>query len=159
MSIYRWVIDGSCDRVAGAYVYLLLCRDEERIYIKVGQTVDPEKRFHALKNGCPVTPRSFSVIPVPGKAFSTRLERALHDTFAKWRVAGEWFSVRVDDKEEFNLRLHSVLREHSIPLWPMKITKVSAKYLVELARKRSKHFQRRWQRSGKAYRDFKKHSV
>jgi hypothetical protein len=159
LAIYRWVIDGSCDRVSGAYVYLLLCRDENKIYIKVGQTTNPEQRFHSLKNGCPVTPRSFSVIPVPGKIFSARLELSLHGTFAKWRVAGEWFAMSMDDKQEFNAKLHSVLSDHSIPLWPMKITKVSAKYLIDLAKKRQAYFRHRWSRSGKAYKDFTKHSA
>jgi hypothetical protein len=154
MSVHRWRALGPDGRIAGAYVYLLLCRDEERIYIKVGQTTRPEERFHELKNGCPVTPRSFSVIPVPGPVFSKRLEASLHGAFKEWRVAGEWFAMDVADKREFNNKLQLTLTGHSIPLWRMSITKVSAAYLIQLAEKRRLFWKSQFKKNGRAYQDF-----
>lgn len=159
MAVYTWQLCGPSGRIAGSFVYLLLCRDEERIYVKVGQSIQPEKRFHSLKNGCPVTPRSFSVIPVPGKAIAKNLEQDLHERFSKWRVAGEWFAMTVEDKREFNDKLHASLRKNSMPSWALEITKVSAKYLVELAKKRQLYWQTKYRRAGMAYKDFLKDSA
>jgi hypothetical protein len=159
MSVFHWNIHGPDGRLAGCWVYLLLCRDEEKIYIKVGLSAHPEKRFHALRNGCPVTPRSFCVIATPGKGMAKTLEHALHIQFEKWRVAGEWFSFSMADKSEFNDGLRAVLRDQSRPLWRMEMTKVSAKWLVDLASKRQNYFRMKFKKRGSAYRDFLKDSA
>lgn len=137
-------------------MYMLLCRDEQSIYIKVGQTTRPENRFHQLRNNCPVTPRSFSVVPVPGPTHSRKLERSLRDTFDKWRVAGEWFRMDASDKQEFNQRLHVILGVHSKPLWPMKITKISVGELIKMAENRRRYWRSTFSRRGAAYQDFVK---
>ena len=146
-------------RVVGSFVYLLLCRDESRIYIKVGHSIQPEKRFHALRNGCPVTPRTFSVIAVPGPSIAKRLEAELHHAFKKWRVAGEWFCFSESDKAEFNDRLRAAIESHAMPSYPLRIDKVPAKTLVRLAEQRQAYWRRRYKRGGAAYRDFVKDSA
>lgn len=145
-------------RVIGSFVYLLLCRDETKIYIKVGHSIHPEKRFHALRNGCPVTPRTFSVIAVPGAEIAKKLEADLHYAFTKWRVAGEWFSLTVDDKEEFNRLLRDTMKAHAKPLYPLNITKVPAKVLIRHAQQRLAYWRKRYKKSGAAYRDFVRQS-
>jgi hypothetical protein len=141
-------------RVVGSFVYLLLCWDETRIYIKVGHSIQPEKRFHTLRNGCPVTPRTFSVIAVPGTEIAKALEADLHASFAKWRVAGEWFSLSVADKAEFNAKLREAMKAHARPAYPLKITKVPAKLMIQLAQQRLAYWRQRFKRRGAAYRDF-----
>lgn len=141
-------------RVVGSFVYLLLCWDETKIYIKVGHSIQPEKRFHALRNGCPVTPRTFSVIAVPGSEIAKQLEAELHSAFDKWRVSGEWFSLTVDDKEEFNRKLRESMRSHGRPLYPLKIQKVPAKVLIRIAEQRLAYWRHRYKKGGAAYRDF-----
>lgn len=141
-------------RVVGSFVYLLLCRDETKIYIKVGHSIQPEKRFHALRNGCPVTPRTFSVIAVPGPEIAKKLEAELHDAFAKWRVAGEWFSLTAADKDEFNRLLRESMRAYAKPSYPLSITKVPAKVLIRHAQQRLAYWRKRYKKGGAAYRDF-----
>lgn len=145
-------------RVIGSFVYLLLCRDETKIYIKVGHSIQPEKRFHALRNGCPVTPRTFSVIAVPGPEIAKKLEAELHFAFEKWRVAGEWFSLTADDKEEFNQLLREAMRAFARPSYPLKIDKVPAKALVRIAQQRLDYWRKRYKKGGAAYRDFVRQS-
>lgn len=146
-------------RIAGSFVYMLLCRDEDRIYIKIGHSIQPEKRFNSLRNGCPVTPRSFSVIHVPSKTIANRLEQDLHCVFEHWRVSGEWFAMSAEDKQEFNARLHHTLKLYSKPLWRLRIQKVAAKTLIDIATRRQAYWRARFKRGGKAYRDFVKQSA
>lgn len=143
-------------RVIGSFVYMLLCRDESKIYIKVGHSIRPERRFHEIRNNCPVTPRTFYVIPMPGAALAKELENTLHDRFDKWRVSGEWFAMTVEDKEDFNRRLRDVLSGFSMPSWPVKVDKVPAKTLIKIAERRKAYWQHKFRRGGKAYQDFVK---
>lgn len=145
-------------RIVGAYTYLLLCRDEQSIYIKIGVTEFPERRFHQIRNGCPVNPVSLSTIHVPSRRFALKLERTLHAAMAKWRVSGEWFRFKTEDKPEFNSLLGSILREQSMPLWPFVVKKLATKELTLLAKVRQVMHQRRYAKSSRAYQDFCKHS-
>lgn len=150
----NWIPKGPPGRHVGGYVYLLLCRDEEKIYIKVGNTAHPERRFGALRCGCPVTPRSFSVIPLPSKELAERLEKAIHTELDRWRVAGEWFCLQASDKTEFNARLQKVLSEKSMPSWPLLLQKMSATALIKMAANRQAYWRHRYKKFGSAFRDF-----
>lgn len=145
-------------RVKGDYVYLLLCRDDQKIFIKIGRSIHPEKRFHALRNNCPVRAISFSTIHCAGREIGKRLERELHFTFAKWRITGEWFSFKAEDKAEFNNLFREVLVALSVPSWPLRVVKVSAKVLITRAVAAKYFNQRRWSKRGKAFQDFTRDS-
>lgn len=158
MQTPRWSPFVQEGRIAGSFVYLLLCRDENKIYIKVGNSIQPEQRFLTLRNGCPVTPRTLSVIHLPSRKLAQRLELSLHGAFSQWRVAGEWFSMVADDKQAFNEKLHTTLKAHSMPQWKLAIQKVPANTLVRMAQQRKDFWRHRYKRNGSAYRDFLKHS-
>lgn len=54
--------------------------------VKIGKSVDPEKRLRTIKNGNPDELRLLGVI-------NDDKEKELHDRFAEYRTKGEWFSL------------------------------------------------------------------
>jgi hypothetical protein len=140
-------------RLYGAYVYLLLCRDEGNIYIKIGHTRQLEKRFLSLKNNCAVTPRSLSYIRTPDRMAKV-LERELHSAFDKWRVAGEWFSLRAEDKKEFNEKLRFTMSCMKIPSWPLELKKLAVGELIRQSEARQQFHRARFARARGAHKAF-----
>jgi Meiotically up-regulated gene 113 len=54
--------------------------------VKIGRSVDPEKRLRAIKNGNPDELRLLGVL-------NDDREKEFHQRFAKYRTNGEWFSL------------------------------------------------------------------
>lgn len=150
------------ERVVGCYVYLLLCRDTDEIYIKVGISETPWNRFLQLAANCAVTPRSFSMIAAPSRGVAVTVERSLHLALDRWRKRGEWFAFSASDKREFNSILHGTLSLHATSEFGMDIEKLSADALLRLAKERRRAgyaaLKRIKRRYGAAYADFWKHS-
>jgi hypothetical protein len=153
--IFRFAADGL---LQGAYVYLLLCRDKEDIFVKIGRSRTPEKRFFALINNCPIKAISFSTIHTP-ELLAKQLEPTLHLAFKDWRVTGEWFKFRAEDKETFNSVLRTILEAHSTSVWPLRVTKISAKEIIRLSEQRKRHRMHKFSISSAARRDFLRHQA
>lgn len=89
----------------GHYVYAVLCQDGGPLYIKFGRSSSIGSRLSHIKAGSPIPAKWFAVVECKTKGQQARLERHLHNSFAKRRIKGEWFkfySDRPGDKEEFN---------------------------------------------------------
>ncbi|MGW7460945.1 GIY-YIG nuclease family protein [Streptomyces sp. NPDC054797] len=54
--------------------------------VKIGTSVKPEQRLSQMQTGLPITLSILAVFPG-----GPRLERALHEHFAPYRMRGEWF--------------------------------------------------------------------
>ena len=55
-------------------------------YVKIGRSLDPQKRLIGLKTGIPEKPKLILIVPKKG-----HLERLLHKAFSEERQNGEWF--------------------------------------------------------------------
>ncbi len=141
-------------RIVGGYCYLLLCREETKIFIKIGRTIDPYVRYRSLRSNCALTPISFSVIPLPSNEIAKRLEPRLLKAFEKWRNKGEWFAFSATDKPEFNAILAATLRDHAPRGWPMRVNKVPIGEIEKQAAFAKYNTQKRYATSSKAFRDF-----
>jgi len=71
------------------YVYFAYAVGTDRI--KIGQSVNPEKRMDELQIACPYKLLLDLVIELP-----TRYEGILHEIFDKYRLHGEWFKMEGD---------------------------------------------------------------
>jgi hypothetical protein len=60
--------------------------------VKIGKSVDPQKRLSGLQTGNPRRLRVLHVEPEAG-----HLEEQLHERFAEIRIGGEWFDFGHDD--------------------------------------------------------------
>lgn len=82
-----------CDDVAG------------QAAIKIGRTIDPLKRFAAVRSSCPAPIKHFAWVHVEGRELAMQIEAELHAAFAHRRLHGEWFrfdTKNAGDKAEFN---------------------------------------------------------
>lgn len=68
----------------------------ERGIVKIGHSINPQKRLMELKTGNPFQLEVLAVIEGDDKK-----ERELHEKFKDLRLAGEWFSYTHDIKEYF----------------------------------------------------------
>jgi hypothetical protein len=145
-------------RIRGCYVYMLLCEEEQRIYVKIGSSVDPIKRLKQLTTGCPLQPEVLAVVELPGKQRANNLEHALHLALEQWRSSGEWFKFQQSDRQVFNDIWRPILQTHSSPGWRLAWTKVSIPELrQEYERQRALSLKKSRQCGG-AYRDFRRHN-
>ena len=160
MSTFR--IANPNEQIVGCYVYLLLCRDADDIYIKIGLSETPWNRFRQLASGCGVTPRSFSMIAAPSRPVAHIIEKSLHAAMQKWRNRGEWFRFSHADKSEFNGILHGILALHSTSQCPMRVEKLSASALLTYSKEKKRAgyavLRALQNQRGKAYCDFREHS-
>jgi len=148
-----------CKTADVCFVYLLLCRDGDGpIYIKVGITGAPKKRLLALRAGCPVEPRYFYSAQTRSRDWARKVERDQHTAFARWRTQGEWFSLKMEDKQEFNALLRSVAERHSDVGCKIEFDKLVVKPYVAHLHQKAKFAQVLHQRRGKAFQDFAKHA-
>jgi predicted GIY-YIG superfamily endonuclease len=150
-------------RLAGCYVYMLLCQEAEGpIFVKIGMTDNPIARFRQLRNGCPHTPRQFAYFETYSRKEASRIERSLHKAYAKWHAHHEWFSFREDDKPSFNNVWKYVLFVSSTNGRKFEWTKISTAELIRLTDHNAKRaragFARNASRGGLAFRQFAKDS-
>lgn len=141
----------------GSFVYMLMCGEKEKIYIKVGQTCRPARRLEELRVGCPFVPKIYATAGTPGRELAQKLERELHGAFEEWHSHGEWFSFTDADKERFNQAWQLVFERSASPSWPLVWTKLAVKPLMQLAQQRRHFHQRKWAKNGLAYQDFTRH--
>ena len=146
-------------RLRGAFVYMLLCRDDGPIYAKVGISCNPYQRLMSLRLGCPVKPRRFCSFEVHSRRKAQIVESDLHRALSKWAAHGEWFKVSLDEKREFNDALKPVLARHDEPAWPCEWNQVAVQNIVEYGERRKRYVQRQWRMRGPAYQDFMRESA
>jgi Meiotically up-regulated gene 113 len=143
-------------RLAGCFVYLLVCQDGDPIYVKIGITIQPDHRLRALVNNCPVKAQRFATIRLWSRRKALDIENKLHSTFKQNRVTGEWFKFTLDEKQAFNAELRKILAEHSLPNWPLVIDQMPVKPFMDRAKARQRYFRRQMRRRGRAFQDFQK---
>lgn len=68
--------------------YLYFIQSKETGHIKIGRSVNPEKRIKALQTGSHRQLRLIASFQDMGWR-----EPELHEYLKKWRVSGEWFDV------------------------------------------------------------------
>jgi hypothetical protein len=62
--------------------------------VKIGFTKDIEQRMRALKTSCPGEMHLMGSIKCKSEYSARALEKSLHEMFARYRTAGEWFHVK-----------------------------------------------------------------
>ena len=150
-------------RLAGCYVYMLLCQEQGGpIFVKIGMTDDPLTRFRALRNGCPHTPRSFAYFETYSRPEARSVERALHKAYAPWHAHHEWFCFVEEDKKAFNHVWQTVLPLCAKGGRKFEWTKISTEALIRMTDNNIKraraNFARNTARRGRSYTDYLKHS-
>lgn len=147
---------GSHGGIIGCYVYMLLCRDDGPLYVKVGISAAPFRRAQTLRNSCPVTPRRFAVVGVQSRKIALAIERDLLAEFSAWASHGEWFRLDLGDKPRFNDAWRRVFRRQGTPSLPLNWTQMSMAALADRWRTARQLQQRDYARRGEPYRDFLK---
>lgn len=105
-------------RLRGCYVYMLLCRDEGPVYVKLGTSINPHSRLRQLRYTSPVTLRQFCSFEVPSRFKALLIERELRKVFRPWEAPGEWYTVPLTDKGAFNRAWQPVLAAYHEKRWP-----------------------------------------
>jgi len=123
-------------RLRGVHVYMLLCRDDGPVYVKVGISKSPTDRLMALRSGCAVTPRQFFSFEVRSKGKALGIERDLHRAFYRWLAQGEWFRVPIAERAEFNAAWQPVVDRHRESGWPCRWERVSVSAFMADAHRR-----------------------
>ena len=154
MSIGNFGLYRQDGRLRGSYVYMLLCRDDGPIYVKVGITDRPDSRLLALRLGCPVVPRQFCTMEVVSRRKARAIEIDLHAAFGQWAAHGEWFKVDMSHKTEFNEAWKQVLARHTMAGWPAAWSRVAVQPVIEAKHRAQKYRLKVLLRRGPAYRDF-----
>lgn len=126
---------GPDGRIAGWFVYMMLCADGNRIHVKIGQSRRPFKRLLELHNTNPLDIELMAITQLSDYEIALRLERELHRALQKWRTNGEWFMFAPEDKPQFNQILAIVATKVS-PSFRLKWTKVNAQAVVTQAMQR-----------------------
>jgi hypothetical protein len=119
---HRFHSDG---RLRGSYVYMLLCRDDGPVYIKIGISDAPSKRLMALRTACPVQPRQFCFVEVRSRSRARTIEKQLHFAMDAWHTQGEWFRVAMHEKPAFNQAWRSVLNANRETGWRYEWERIS----------------------------------
>lgn len=143
-------------RLRGCYVYMLICRDDGPLYIKVGISETPTERLMALRLGCPVNPKTFAVCESFSRRMARKIEVDLHKALKQWRAHGEWFKLDISEKDAFNDAIRPVFSKHTRASWPLRWEKVSVKAMVSYWNRRKATAMKKLRRRGRAYADFKK---
>lgn len=135
ISVGLYHLDG---RIRGSYVYLLMCEDQAKIKMKVGQSDRPLERLHGILTGCPLSPGLFAIAELPTRKLAFEVEKELHDEFKEWHLVREWFEFPISDKPQFNAAWKRVFQGYSSPSWKLSWTKFSvARILAERRRRLS----------------------
>lgn len=138
---------------------MLLCRENGgNIYVKIGMSNDPLKRFRALRTSCPFIPRAFLYLRAYGRVEARHIERDLHAAYVAWHAHNEWFSFPEAEKEKFNLIWQKVLQLYAKRGRTLEWTKISVEqfvqHLTDANRAALAKRARRMSRRGRSYRDF-----
>lgn len=141
-------------RLRGSYVYMLLCQDDEQIYIKVGKSDAPLRRLNELRTSCAVTPKLLAYAEVTSSRIALAMEKDIHVSMAPWQTTGEWYRFESEEKERFNEAWKQVFQKYAKPGWPLQWTKVSVEAIAKVAESRKRLYQHRWATRGRAYQDF-----
>lgn len=110
-------------KVALNCLYLLLASDApDRLYVKVGISINPLGRLSGLLTGCPFPPKFFHYIEVGDRRRTLTLEKLLHKGLSFFRSSGEWFIFNPQDPKQkaiFNETLRQALSMQGIsaPVW------------------------------------------
>jgi len=88
------LLQKNLDAIQGS-VYLIQCTETGRV--KIGWSNSPGNRLSDLQIGCPTELMLRGIIPNSTK----KDERALHRTYQKFHVRGEWFSSEVLEGIEY----------------------------------------------------------
>lgn len=75
-----------------AWVYFIWLVLGNRLYCKIGQSVDPISRYQQLVAGMPEQPYAIQLLSCLCAEQAKLFERMLHDHFQFYRTRGEWFS-------------------------------------------------------------------
>lgn len=71
-----------------SWIYFI--RQGEDGPVKIGRATSPLHRLAQLQVGSPITLHLLGAVHV-GASEAPRVERSAHETFAEWRISGEWF--------------------------------------------------------------------
>jgi hypothetical protein len=134
---------------------MLLCRDDGLIYLKVGISDHPTRRFWELRAGCGVTPRRYAFVEFRDRPKALAVEADLLEAFKDWRTHGEWFKLPCEEKPLFNERWQKVFAAHYDRNWrPLRWEQMATKKLTDLAKQKSNWWKKQFRYHGQAYRDF-----
>lgn len=147
------IYNPSSGRIIGSFVYAMICEEAQAIHIKIGMSIDPIKRLHAIRGSSALTPRVLATVAVPSKDMARRLESSLHFGLDRWRTSGEWFRFTKDDKSAFNAISAAVLASYSSPSMQLKWNKASATQIFKSSDERRRHWWRTTARRGRAFKD------
>lgn len=75
-----------------AWVYFIWLVIDNRLYCKIGQSVDPISRYQQFVAGMPKQPFAIQLLSCLSVEQARLFERMLHDHFYFCRTRGEWFS-------------------------------------------------------------------
>lgn len=143
-------------RLRGSFVYLVLCGEAEKIYIKVGRSSNPFQRLNDLRVGCPFVPSIMATTEVAGTHLAKQLESDMHQALKAWHSHGEWFVLTRQEKAEFNAITAAVLKRHGSPSRRLTWRQYSVPDLIKDGDDRRRYVQAQFARLGSAFRDFKK---
>jgi hypothetical protein len=73
------------------FVYLIACRSETTLYVKIGLTSSIQRRLSNVQTGCPHPITSAFVILSEHREEVEGLEKLLHLLLAPERLRGEWY--------------------------------------------------------------------
>lgn len=149
-------------RLYGSFVYMLLCRDENFLYVKIGITDLPSARLSSLLVGCPVEPISFSYAHIPTRGRAKSIENILHDSVKRWIARGEWYRLPKEECKEFKLAWRTAIAPFDRPLWRIKWITISVAAMREygkLQKSLSRLRPRKRKQKGLSYKDFRRHTM
>lgn len=81
-------------------------------YIKIGVSINPEKRLKMLQTANPRDLKIIIKLPIINKPQAYLAERVLHVKFRKGRVNGEWFRGTIKLDMVVDLYVKCMLNEH-----------------------------------------------
>jgi len=61
-------------------------------FVKIGYTMNIDKRFESLQTACPYEVSMVCLFPYTTEELAREMELDLHRKFKKFRVRGEWFT-------------------------------------------------------------------
>lgn len=141
MSIHRASEYHPDGRMAGCFVYMLLCDHASMIYIKVGMTARLSDRLQHLRLACPFMPRIFAFVEVATRGRAAKLEKDLHEALTGWHSHGEWFAVGESERQRFNAAWRPVLERHSDASRRLEWQQVSVDLVAREGRRRMRYRQ------------------
>lgn len=83
------------------YCYLWACECPGGLFIKIGMTNDPHRRFSEFKTSSPFKYVQAFVCQAPDRELSYALEQEILRTFRAFSTRGEWISIERKKLEHF----------------------------------------------------------